>query len=71
MYYLPYIATASMDPLRPFDAMRGVFVPLAMGPAIDIGVAGCGPSDAVGPGVPRDGHGDSVAMCDAGAVEAP
>jgi len=65
-----YFATASMDPLLPLDA-RGVFVPLPMGPAIDVGVAGCGPTDPVGRAAPADNNGDGIAACESGAVEAP
>ncbi len=69
-FWWPYFATASMDPLMPLDA-RSVFVPLARGPAVDIGVSGCGPTDQVGRAAPADGNGDGIAACDAGAIEAP
>lgn len=70
-FWWPYFATASMDPLLPFDARRGIFVPLAMGPAIDAGVTGCGPTDQTGRTAPADGNGDGQAVCDVGAIEAP
>jgi hypothetical protein len=70
-FWWPYFATASMDPLLPFDAERGIFVPLAMGPAIDAGVDGCGPTDQTGRTAPADGNGDGLAECDVGAIEAP
>ena len=70
-YWRTYFATAAMDPLLPFDAQRGVFVPLARGPAVDIGVPGCGPTDQVGRSAPADSSGYGIAACDAGAIEAP
>jgi hypothetical protein len=69
-FWWPYFATASMNPLMPIDA-RGVFVPVAHGPAVDIGVPGCAATDQAGRAAPADGNGDGVAACDAGAFEAP
>jgi hypothetical protein len=70
-YWRPYFATAAIDPLLPFDTQRGVFVPLARGPAVDIGVPGCGPTDQAGRSAPADGSGYGIAACDAGAIESP
>ena len=64
-----YFPSASVDPLRPLDP-AGVFFPVPAGPAVDTGVAGCSATDQTGRSAPRDGNGDGVAVCDAGAVEA-
>ena len=72
-FWWPYFPTAAIDPLLPLDA-RWVYAPVPSGPAVDIGVTGitgCHPTDQAGQAAPRDGNGDGVAACDAGAIEAP
>jgi hypothetical protein len=70
-FWAPFFPTAVFDPLLPLDAVRTIFLPAPNGPAVDSGVAGCGPTDQAGRPAPRDGNGDGVVACDSGAVEAP
>jgi len=54
---------------RQEDAGLPFRAPLAGGPAIDRGAAGCAETDLVGTARPIDGDGDGTAACDAGAIE--
>lgn len=65
-YWRP-LPTAFTDPLAPLDPLRFIYPPTPGGPAVDTGVAGCGPTDQAGRHAPRT---SGVVACDAGAIEA-